>query len=49
VVSATAAKRGGASPMLHSNPRVTMGAVAGRKYKRRAVLEEPVGENCALR
>lgn len=35
------------SPMLHRNPRVTMGAVAGREYHRYVVLEEQVRKLCA--
>jgi copper homeostasis protein len=31
-----------ASPMLHRNPRVTMGRAAGREYQRLQVLEESV-------
>jgi copper homeostasis protein len=36
-----------ASPMLHRNPRVTMGAVAGMEYQRHVVLVERVRELCA--
>lgn len=36
-----------ASPMLHRNPRVTMGAVAGTEYQRHVVLEEQVRKLCA--
>src|SRR5580704_5989384 len=31
-----------ASPMLHCNPRVSMGAAPGREYQRRQVIEEDV-------
>jgi len=34
------------SPMLHRNPRVSMGSVEGREYQRFAVLEEQVRELC---
>jgi copper homeostasis protein len=32
------------SPMLHRNPRVSMGSIAGREYERLVVLEEHVRE-----
>lgn len=35
------------SPMLHRNPRVSMGSVEGREYQRFAVLEEQVRKLCA--
>jgi copper homeostasis protein len=35
------------SPMLHRNPRVSMGAVEGREYQRQVVLEEQVRELCS--
>jgi copper homeostasis protein len=35
------------SPMLHRNPRVSMGSVEGREYQRFAVLEEQVRRLCA--
>jgi copper homeostasis protein len=31
-----------ASPMLHCNPRVSMGSAPGREYQRRHVVEEDV-------
>jgi copper homeostasis protein len=34
------------SPMLHLNPRISMGSVAGREYQRFVVLEEEVRELC---
>ena len=34
------------SPMLHRNPRVSMGSVEGREYQRFAVLEEEVRRLC---
>lgn len=34
------------SPMLHRNPRVSMGSVEGREYQRFGVLEEQVRELC---
>ncbi len=35
------------SPMLHRNPRVSMGAVEGREYQRHVVLEEQVRKLCS--
>ena len=35
------------SPMLHRNPRVSMGSVEGREYQRFAVLEENVRRLCS--
>ncbi len=35
------------SPMLHRNPRVSMGAAEGREYQRHAVLEEQVRKLCS--
>jgi|SRR5580658_291947 copper homeostasis protein len=35
------------SPMLHRNPRISMGSVEGREYQRFAVLEEQVRRLCA--
>jgi copper homeostasis protein len=35
------------SPMLHRNPRVSMGAVEGREYHRHVVLEEQVRKLCS--
>jgi copper homeostasis protein len=35
------------SPMLHRNPRVSMGAVEGREYQRYVVLEEQVRKLCS--
>jgi copper homeostasis protein len=32
------------SPMVHRNPRISMGSVEGREYQRFAVLEENVRE-----
>jgi copper homeostasis protein len=34
------------SPMLHRNPRVSMGSVEGREYQRFVVLEQQVRELC---
>jgi copper homeostasis protein len=34
------------SPMLHQNPRITMGSVEGREYQRFVVLEEDVRRLC---
>jgi copper homeostasis protein len=35
------------SPMLHRNPRISMGSTAGREYKRFVVLEEDVRKLCS--
>jgi copper homeostasis protein len=35
------------SPMLHRNPRISMGSVEGREYQRFAVLEDQVRKLCS--